>query len=170
MVLEIEPSADAITMDSDPYVIIRPEGDWDTPGVLDGSSGRGACLAASQPPQWVNDDFESKEPWPSSMIDDPPILICADLQTEYLTEGRSHVITDAEAVTSRCLELLTLWRGQSLAGHPSETDRAGRLVQPGVEPDGLDRGPQTERRENSHSSIRCRRPTVRRGSPNTCRT
>src|SRR5882762_5650799 len=43
--------------------------------------------------------------------DDPPILICADLQTEYLTEGRSHVITDAEAVTSRCLELLTLWRG-----------------------------------------------------------
>src|ERR1700710_666155 len=41
---------------------------------------------------------------------DPPILICADLQTEYLTEGRSHVITDAEAVTSRCLELLTLWR------------------------------------------------------------
>ena len=43
--------------------------------------------------------------------DNPPILICADLQTEYLTEGRSHVITDAEAVTSRCLELLTLWRG-----------------------------------------------------------
>ena len=42
---------------------------------------------------------------------DPPVLICADLQTEYLTEGRSHVITDAEAVTSRCLELLTLWRG-----------------------------------------------------------
>ena len=45
------------------------------------------------------------------MHDDPPILICADLQTEYLTEGRCHVITDAEAVTSRCLELLTLWRG-----------------------------------------------------------
>src|SRR6201747_3022306 len=45
------------------------------------------------------------------VAEDPPILICADLQTEYLTEGRSHVITDAEAVTSRCLELLTLWRG-----------------------------------------------------------
>jgi nicotinamidase-related amidase len=44
------------------------------------------------------------------MHDDPPILICADLQTEYLTEGRSHVISDAEAITSRCLELLTLWR------------------------------------------------------------
>jgi predicted GNAT family N-acyltransferase len=40
MVLEIEPSADAITLDSDPYVIIRPEGDWDRPGVLDISSGR----------------------------------------------------------------------------------------------------------------------------------
>ncbi|WP_375414043.1 cysteine hydrolase family protein [uncultured Bradyrhizobium sp.] len=46
-----------------------------------------------------------------SMHDDPPILVCADLQTEYLTEGRSHVIADADAVTSRSLELLTLWRG-----------------------------------------------------------
>src|ERR1700704_318553 len=45
------------------------------------------------------------------VAEDPPILICADLQTEYLTEGRSHVISDAEAVTARCLELLTLWRG-----------------------------------------------------------
>src|ERR1700710_2947395 len=45
------------------------------------------------------------------VAEDPPILICADLQTEYLTEGRSHVITDAEAVTSRCQELLNLWRG-----------------------------------------------------------
>jgi nicotinamidase-related amidase len=44
------------------------------------------------------------------MHDHPPILICADLQTEYLTEGRSHVIADAEAITLRCLELLMLWR------------------------------------------------------------
>ena len=41
---------------------------------------------------------------------EPPILICADLQVEYLTEGRSHVISDAEAIMSRCLELMTLWR------------------------------------------------------------
>src|SRR5579859_338015 len=40
MVLELEPSPDAITLDSDPYVIIRPEGDWDRPGVLDMSAGR----------------------------------------------------------------------------------------------------------------------------------
>jgi nicotinamidase-related amidase len=46
----------------------------------------------------------------ASIHDDPPILVCADLQTEYLTEGRSHVISDAEATTSRCLELMTLWR------------------------------------------------------------
>jgi len=45
-----------------------------------------------------------------SMHDDPPILICADLQIEYITEGRRHVIADAEAITSRCLELMTLWR------------------------------------------------------------
>jgi len=42
--------------------------------------------------------------------EDPPILICADLQIEYLTEGRSHVITDADATISRCRDLMTLWR------------------------------------------------------------
>jgi nicotinamidase-related amidase len=46
----------------------------------------------------------------ASLDDDPPILICADLQIEYLMEGRSHVITDADAIMSRCLELMTLWR------------------------------------------------------------
>src|SRR3979409_985892 len=46
----------------------------------------------------------------ASSDNDPPILVCADLQTEYLTEGRSHVVSDAEAITSRCLELMTLWR------------------------------------------------------------
>ena len=35
-----------------------------------------------------------------SMHEDPPILVCADLQTEYLTEGRSHLIADADAITS----------------------------------------------------------------------
>ena len=47
----------------------------------------------------------------SSVDDDPPLLICADLQIEYLTEGRRHVISDAERVTSRCQELLAVWRG-----------------------------------------------------------
>jgi nicotinamidase-related amidase len=46
----------------------------------------------------------------ASIHDDPPILVCADLQTEYVTEGRSHVISDADAITSRCLELMTSWR------------------------------------------------------------
>jgi nicotinamidase-related amidase len=42
--------------------------------------------------------------------EDPPILVCADLQSEYLAEGRSHAISDAEAIMSHCLELMTLWR------------------------------------------------------------
>jgi nicotinamidase-related amidase len=46
-----------------------------------------------------------------SIHDEPPILVCADLQSEYLTEGRRHVIADADAIRSRCLELMTLWRG-----------------------------------------------------------
>jgi len=48
---------------------------------------------------------------PASIHDDPPILVCADLQVEYLTPGRRHVILDGDAATARCLELLTLWRG-----------------------------------------------------------
>jgi nicotinamidase-related amidase len=47
---------------------------------------------------------------PVTAYDDPPILVCADLQVEYLTQGRRHVILDGDAATSRCLELLTLWR------------------------------------------------------------
>jgi nicotinamidase-related amidase len=42
--------------------------------------------------------------------EDPPILVCADLQSEYLAEGRSHAISDAESIMSCCLELMTLWR------------------------------------------------------------
>jgi len=42
--------------------------------------------------------------------DEPQILICADLQSEYLAAGRSHAISDAEAIMAGCLELMTLWR------------------------------------------------------------
>jgi predicted GNAT family N-acyltransferase len=41
-VRELEPPPDAITYDSDPYVLLRPEGEWDRPGVLDRSRGRPA--------------------------------------------------------------------------------------------------------------------------------
>lgn len=38
MVIELDPHDDPITIDSDPYVIIRPEGEWHDKGVLDASS------------------------------------------------------------------------------------------------------------------------------------
>jgi predicted GNAT family N-acyltransferase len=40
MLLEMERDENAITTDSDPYMIIRPEGEWDVPGVLDRSAAR----------------------------------------------------------------------------------------------------------------------------------
>ena len=40
--------------------------------------------------------------------EDPPILVCADLQKVYLAEGR--IDDDARAVSTRCLALLSLWR------------------------------------------------------------
>lgn len=39
---ELEPHSDPITTTSDPYMIIRPEGRWDEPGVLDHSAARPA--------------------------------------------------------------------------------------------------------------------------------
>jgi nicotinamidase-related amidase len=41
---------------------------------------------------------------------DPPVLVCADLQCEYLAEGRKHLIADGDAIMARCLELMRLWR------------------------------------------------------------
>lgn len=42
--------------------------------------------------------------------DDPPLLICADLQGEYLADGRRHRIADADTIMPRCLALMKLWR------------------------------------------------------------
>jgi predicted GNAT family N-acyltransferase len=39
---DLAPGADSITVDSDPYHIIRPEGAWDIPGVLERSAARPA--------------------------------------------------------------------------------------------------------------------------------
>lgn len=40
MLLVTPPLTNAISLQSDPYVIIRPEGEWDTPGVLEHSANR----------------------------------------------------------------------------------------------------------------------------------
>ncbi|WP_304168783.1 GNAT family N-acetyltransferase [Phenylobacterium aquaticum] len=42
MLVEATPPADAITLDSDPMILLRPEGAWDEPGVLDKSAVRPA--------------------------------------------------------------------------------------------------------------------------------
>jgi predicted GNAT family N-acyltransferase len=45
--LETEKHPQSISLAADPYVIIRPEGLWDTPGVLEMSASRGASLSAN---------------------------------------------------------------------------------------------------------------------------
>jgi len=40
MLLEAEPHPEAITLESDPYLLIRPEGKWHEAGVLDQSAAR----------------------------------------------------------------------------------------------------------------------------------
>jgi predicted GNAT family N-acyltransferase len=48
MVWEKELPANAITMETDPYQIIRPEGDWDRPGVLEKSVDRNIAATPQQ--------------------------------------------------------------------------------------------------------------------------
>jgi predicted GNAT family N-acyltransferase len=45
--LETEKHPQSISLAADPYVIIRPEGLWDAPGILEMSASRGASLSAS---------------------------------------------------------------------------------------------------------------------------
>lgn len=42
MVAQVEPHPDAITLGADPYKVIRPEGRWHVPGILEASATRGA--------------------------------------------------------------------------------------------------------------------------------
>lgn len=44
--LETEKHPQSITLDDDPFVLIRPEGRWDRPGILEKSTSRGTCEAA----------------------------------------------------------------------------------------------------------------------------
>jgi predicted GNAT family N-acyltransferase len=44
--LETEKHPQSITLSDDPYVLIRPEGNWDTPGILERSASRGISLSA----------------------------------------------------------------------------------------------------------------------------
>jgi hypothetical protein len=49
MLLETQPHPDAVRLSSDPYIIIRPEGDWQRPGILDDSARRAATSPLKQP-------------------------------------------------------------------------------------------------------------------------
>ncbi len=44
--LETEKHPQSITLADDPYVLIRPEGQWDRPGILERSVSRGICQTA----------------------------------------------------------------------------------------------------------------------------
>jgi hypothetical protein len=42
LVKDLPPANDAIKIGDDPYVLIRPEGQWHMPGILERSTSRGA--------------------------------------------------------------------------------------------------------------------------------
>jgi len=50
IVIDTDPNPNAITLGVDPYVLMRPEGRWDRPGVLDRSARRGSMQRCSVQP------------------------------------------------------------------------------------------------------------------------
>jgi predicted GNAT family N-acyltransferase len=48
IVFDTEPNPQAVKLGVDPYVLMRPEGRWDRPGILDASATRGAAKPAMQ--------------------------------------------------------------------------------------------------------------------------
>jgi len=47
IVIDIDPNPNAVALGVDPYVLMRPEGRWDRPGVLDRSAQRGSAKVAA---------------------------------------------------------------------------------------------------------------------------
>jgi hypothetical protein len=45
--LETEKHPQCITLGDDPYVLIRPEGQWEVPGILELSASRGTPISPS---------------------------------------------------------------------------------------------------------------------------
>ncbi len=56
MYVELQPEADAITLGQDPFLLLRPEGDWDRPGVLEnGRFGEGRPdVSAGRDVSWAD--------------------------------------------------------------------------------------------------------------------
>jgi predicted GNAT family N-acyltransferase len=50
IVIDVEPHPNAVALGVDPYVLMRPEGRWDRPGVLDRSAKRGSRRTAADRP------------------------------------------------------------------------------------------------------------------------
>lgn len=44
------------------------------------------------------------------MFSETPLLLCVDLQNEFLVEGRPHSIADARRTISCCLDIQATWR------------------------------------------------------------
>lgn len=49
MYAELDPHPDPVSIESDPYIIIRPEGEWHKPGILEASGTRPITSPISQP-------------------------------------------------------------------------------------------------------------------------
>jgi nicotinamidase-related amidase len=44
------------------------------------------------------------------MLNDLPLLLCVDLQNEFIFEGRPHTICNAAEIVARCKEIQNRWR------------------------------------------------------------
>jgi hypothetical protein len=48
MTFDMKHAAKPVSMETDPYVVIRPEGDWQEPGILERSAARGVSRPSAE--------------------------------------------------------------------------------------------------------------------------
>ena len=95
------------------YVIIRPEGEWHEPGVLDRSAMRpGYDPAAQSGPIRVS--VMSRQANQLDGLQTPPqLLLCVDLQNSHLQAAElSPAKADVELVLAACESVLSAWRSR----------------------------------------------------------
>ncbi len=87
IVFDTEPHPNAVRLGADPYVLMRPEGRWDRPGILDRSAQRSSGKCGPLMRNVIDLRFRANN------ADPVPTLVLLDLQQEYVAPPRLFAIS-----------------------------------------------------------------------------
>ena len=102
--LETAKHPQCITLSDDPYVLIRPEGQWDTPGILELSASRGA--APLRQASVGRDEFRRSICAAYIGASSSRLLVMVDLQQKNYDELAKDDASDLDAVAGNCMSAI----------------------------------------------------------------